>query len=452
MNDIARPLVPDKSEIDEGLLKFWCKGWDRSSLDDGIPEDYTAGDPTESWGGDTWNDTRIAPARDRAGNGADRGTSAPVSDAAPPAERAMADQAEAPQPGPDGPADELVASVAPAPGNGADPPPPLSQRFDVAAGQGEAPAAGAQTKTIVPEPGTIVPLGPDAEREFMTRVVPWPKKGEPGWIQLWWMKPNPDNPKKSFWRGHSVRAIDAFFQWRQWGLVNFPHSFFCTGLQREPFKKGTERTWRSNKNTSLRNSLHSDIDVKAEKGYATIEEAIVAVYEFCAKTGIPLPNAWVRSGGGLHVYWIGNRDLTVEQWQPYAEGLKAYAQEHGLKADHGCTAVPSHVLRIPGTINSKANQRRPVYLFALGSKDFDFATELAMLPEKKPVRTKGASKTPKIEAPKEFLADYDGPRSATASRPTTTHRCCWSRWRSVARSSRPRCSPAARIFASHCGA
>jgi hypothetical protein len=125
-----------------------------------------------------------------------------------------------------------------------------------------------------------------------------------------------------------------------------------------------------------------DVDAK-EGAYGSLEEAIIAVGEFCKQTGIPLPNAWVCSGSGLHVYWIGKEALPPEQWLPYAEGLKAFAVEHGLKCDHNVTADPSRILRIPGTFNSKANQRRPVYLFALGSKDFDFATELSMLPGKK---------------------------------------------------------------------
>jgi hypothetical protein len=233
--------------------------------------------------------------------------------------------------------------------------------------------------------GMIVPLGRDAETAFMTRVLPWPKKDEPGYVQLWWRKPNPNNPKKPFWPKKNVRSVGEFFTMRQWGLAKFPDSYFCTALQRE------EDT-RNNKNTLLIKSLRMDIDVKKEKGYGSLEEAIIAVAEFCERTGIPLPNAWVCSGGGLHVYWIGDRDLTVEQWQPYAEGLKAFAMERGLKCDHGCTAVPSHILRIPGTFNSKSNLRRPVYLLDLIPHDFDFATELAMLPGKKLVKPKPAKK------------------------------------------------------------
>jgi hypothetical protein len=244
--------------------------------------------------------------------------------------------------------------------------------------------AGVGTKPPVPKRSMIAPLGAEAETAFMTRVLPWPKDDEPGYVQLCWRAPDPDDPNEFHWPKKSVRSVGKFLRLMQWGLTKFPDSYVCTALQRE---KGT----RSNKNTLSIKSLRMDADVK-EGAYRSLEAAIVAVGEFCEQTGIPLPNAWVCSGGGLHVYWIGDRGLTVEQWQPYANGLKAFAIEHGLKCDHGVTAVPSHVLRIPGTFNSKSNQRRPVYLFALTPHDFDFATELAMLPGKKTVKPKPQAK------------------------------------------------------------
>ena len=42
----------------------------------------------------------------------------------------------------------------------------------------------------------------------------------------------------------------------------------------------------------------------AGKGYATVEDAEVALSKFCKDTGLPLPTHIVHSGGGLHVYWV----------------------------------------------------------------------------------------------------------------------------------------------------
>jgi hypothetical protein len=251
-----------------------------------------------------------------------------------------------------------------------------------------------------PEPGVngiFSPLGLDAVTEFIIRVLPWPKEGEPGFVQLWWRTPDPDDPKEFSWPKKSVRSVEKFFELRQWGLAKFPDSYFCTALQ-------GEKSTRGNKTTLMINSLRADIDIK-EGGYASLEEAIVAVYDFCKQTGIPLPNAWVCSGNGLHIYWIGNLALTPEQWLPCAEGLKAAAIEYGLKCDHDCTADLSRILRIPGTFNSKSNPPKLVYLFWLLPKNFDFVTELTILLEKTPVKTKRAP--PKIETSEKFRQAFE---------------------------------------------
>ncbi|MFO8174170.1 MAG: hypothetical protein R6T96_07795 [Longimicrobiales bacterium] len=70
-----------------------------------------------------------------------------------------------------------------------------------------------------------------------------------------------------------------------------------------------------------------DIDVGREKaaegeGYTTVEEAETALAEFCAETGIPEPNVVVRSGGGLHVYWILTEPLDPETWKAFARMLE----------------------------------------------------------------------------------------------------------------------------------
>jgi hypothetical protein len=322
--------------------------WDTQSL----PEEYRNGDFDEN--GD-WiklpapqrvrADGAVAPNR-VAGNGP-----LPIAQEAPLAAEPLSADADAGEAETNGGAAGQAST--PRQAHEAVPPPSLPKLFDKAAAERARIAAVKLLMTAAP--AEMPPLGRDMETAFITRVLPWPKEGEPGYVQLWWCKPDPEDSEELIWPKKSVRSVVDFFALRQWGLTKqFPHSFFCTALQR---KKHT----RGNKHTLAVKSLRMDIDVGKDKGYGSLKEAVIAVAEFCKQTGIPLPNAWVCSGSGLHVYWIGKEALAIEQWLPYAQGLKAFAMEHGLKADHGITADLSRVLRVPGTFNSKADLRRPVY-------------------------------------------------------------------------------------------
>ena len=66
---------------------------------------------------------------------------------------------------------------------------------------------------------------------------------------------------------------------------------------------------RAGANASGACAFWMDIDcgedkAAAGKGYATVEEAEIALIEFCKATGLPQPTHIVHSGGGLHVYWV----------------------------------------------------------------------------------------------------------------------------------------------------
>lgn len=94
--------------------------------------------------------------------------------------------------------------------------------------------------------------------------------------------------------------------------------------------------------------------------YDTIHDALDELSIFCGRTGLPVPLV-VSSGGGIHAYWPLKEDLTREQWQPYADGLKAACSAQGLRADPTRTADPSSILRPVGTTNRK---REPVQVIS----------------------------------------------------------------------------------------
>ena len=99
-------------------------------------------------------------------------------------------------------------------------------------------------------------------------------------------------------------------------------------------------------------SLRIDIDVGANKPYASKRDALVALLQFNQTYSLPTP--WiVDSGGGLHVYWTFDRDVDTADWLPLAARLRAACEEGQLEADHTSTTDAARILRMPGTKNNK---------------------------------------------------------------------------------------------------
>jgi hypothetical protein len=98
------------------------------------------------------------------------------------------------------------------------------------------------------------------------------------------------------------------------------------------------------------------------KGYLTVDDALLALKQFCIDTGLPGPTHIVESGSGLHVYWVLGGQVKREIWQANAGKLKALTRACGLLADGSRTADIASLLRIPGTLNYKYDPPRPVSL------------------------------------------------------------------------------------------
>ena len=214
---------------------------------------------------------------------------------------------------------------------------------------------------------------PASIRDFLARVLPWPSPGDAGFINLHWTA-----DKSPGMRGRPFTSLDEFMSFAQWGATKpsvMKDIYFCLSSQRATGRvyNGNATAMRNQRNVLRLKALWIDVDVKSEKGYATTEEALDAVTDFVRKTKLPAPSALVFSGsGGFHVYWISDKPLTVEEWQPYADGLEILTKAHGLKRDAGLTTDSARVLRVPGTFNRKTLPPRAVRLMALGV-DYDFA-------------------------------------------------------------------------------
>jgi hypothetical protein len=224
----------------------------------------------------------------------------------------------------------------------------------------------------------------DKTAQFMSRVVAWPNADGPGYINLEWQAKNA-RLGKTIWTGKPLKAIDTFLALadqisHEDSVTNI---YFCLSQQSQcrETPKGQTIAHRSKETATFLKAIWLDIDVKdSAKGYSSLHEAFAALSQFIAHYSLPSPSAVVLSGGGIHVYWINNRPLTVAEWQPYANGLKAAALSFGLRCDAGVTSDAARVLRVPGTKNWKTDPPKPVCLQGIAEEDHDFPIDLKMLP------------------------------------------------------------------------
>jgi Domain of unknown function (DUF927) len=155
--------------------------------------------------------------------------------------------------------------------------------------------------------------------------------------------------------------------------------FFCLSCQRE---NGGARS-KINAKSVRALWMDMDVDPNNPEKYPSIEEALADLFYFCQLLEIPPPSAVVSSGSGVHAYWISIDILTVDEWLPFANGLKNAAKSSTLKIDAGCTADVSRVLRVPDTWNYKYNPPQQVRLLQRYCNGImhDFPTVLAKLLE-----------------------------------------------------------------------
>ena len=111
---------------------------------------------------------------------------------------------------------------------------------------------------------------------------------------------------------------------------------------------------RTQQNVEFAKSFFLDIDVGIDKknAYPTTEEALESLRAFVKSTGLPKPNI-IKSGRGLHVYWVFDREIPKEEWQPYADGFKQLCEDSGLIIDPAVPADSARILRVPYTFHVK---------------------------------------------------------------------------------------------------
>ncbi len=162
-------------------------------------------------------------------------------------------------------------------------------------------------------------------------------------------------------RQWAFHKIEALYTWlgslnqQGWSVYHANAAF-----RQEKIWDAAKQRWqrRTHANVRALKILFADIDTRESKPdapYVDRVEAYEAVIAFCQAAGLPMPLI-VSSGGGLHCYWILETELTLEQWEPVARGLKAAMAHFGLQADPSRTSDASSVLRTPGTHHHKSGR------------------------------------------------------------------------------------------------
>ena len=215
-----------------------------------------------------------------------------------------------------------------------------------------------------------MPWGDEALR-FLNKTLLWPASAnDAGHGNIHWTNKNPRPGGKPLWIGKGFKSAAELVSFAGW-LITKPNVldiYYCTSLQAQTAvsKSGKVIALRSLPNTLSSRVLFLDIDVKPPpKGYTDTNDALLALGDFLKEFKFPFPHAIVASGGGLHVYWIGETSRPHAEWQPRAERLRSAAVNFGLRCDGQCTVDITRILRLPETLNWKTDPPRPVKLLHL---------------------------------------------------------------------------------------
>jgi hypothetical protein len=157
---------------------------------------------------------------------------------------------------------------------------------------------------------------------------------------------------------------------------------------------------RKKENVKLLRAFWVDIDCGETKavvdektgrsdGYIDQVTAIQELVKFCELVGLPIP-LLVNSGRGIHAYWPLDRDVTRAEWEPVAKRLAQLCTTHKLYADPSVFEV-SRILRIPGTLNFKADPPLQVEMIS---------DEVTVVPYEEFKNILGVSEEAFIEIPK----------------------------------------------------
>ena len=181
-------------------------------------------------------------------------------------------------------------------------------------------------------------------------------------------------------------------------------------------------------------SFWLDIDAGEGKTYANAEIALNALHKFCREIGLPLPSI-IRSGYGIHAWFITPQLITAADWTDRAKKLKALCKAYNFDADPSRTSDSASILRPPGTHNWKNNTSKLVIFDGFQEnvpEDFLTNIEIPTIDEDVGLRSKNPismKKGVKLGSRNHELARRAGQCFGKGMSYEDTYKACW-KWNS----------------------
>jgi hypothetical protein len=113
-----------------------------------------------------------------------------------------------------------------------------------------------------------------------------------------------------------------------------------------------DKSSRTQANAAFTRSFWVDVDAGPGKPYTDWKDATRATMAFVTKLGLPKPLV-IKSGRGIHAYFVMDADMTADEWLPVAKLLKAACVAEGFKAGPERTADIASILRPVGAMHRK---------------------------------------------------------------------------------------------------
>jgi hypothetical protein len=194
----------------------------------------------------------------------------------------------------------------------------------------------------------------DAE-QFLDRVI------APGNFLALAFKGASRGMRHRFFPRDRVREAASFMRWATRQGMDCWHAVASYRDAELKTDKGQEKYFgaRTQANAEALRCFWFDADIKRDgdnkdpsRVYPDLNAAIAALKPLKV-SGFPLPNLWIRSGYGVHFYWVMEDALDRDTWTGYAEAFKQLLIKHGLKGDVGLTSDSARILRPVDGVNYK---------------------------------------------------------------------------------------------------